>query len=283
MRFAFLWSCIFAAVVLLAAGEGVVFRLSGFHYKPKNSVLRVSVVDVSIDATGEWAAATVFFQQNNDTGNWTDVVLINLKRQEVIPLQIHHIEPRYVAMSPDSKSLAIVCQDGSTFSVQDPLSGQGVKLRRFSRFDGGLNLRPVFSPDGRKLAATGKELTFVWEWPSGTLLNSRPHDGNLTGVLRFSSDSQHVLSVEESGVLSIWDATTGTVKESFSKVSDADDICDAFLSYDGQQIYVAHANSRPISVQSLRAAGTVALPFRRSVSGVYSKLSFARLREQGSA
>lgn len=250
MRFAFLWTCLFVAIVLLAAGEVTMFHLSGFRYKPTDAILRVSVVDVSIDAVGEWAAAAVFFRQNNDTVVWTDVVVINLKQRKVIPLQIRDVQPRYVELSPDSKSLAIVCHDGSVLSVQGPWSGTGTKNRRISELNKSGTECLVFSPDGLRLAATGEHFTYVWEWPGGTLLNSRPHDGNLTGVLRFSSDSQHVLSAEESGVLSIWDVITGTVKESFSKVSNADDICDAFLAHDGQQIIVAHANPRSISVLS---------------------------------
>lgn len=189
MRFVFLWSCLLAANVLFAAGEFGLFLLSGGSFTPKNSLLRVTVVDVSIDAAGEWAAATIWFRQNNDTVVWTDVVLINFTRKEIIPLENRDFQPRNVA-----------------------------------------------------------------------------------------------LSVDESDVLSIWDVNTGTVTQSFSKMSDADEICDSF--------HVPWRESDPCGsceslvnfcAESANRSGIVASPFRRGIPGFFPELSFARIPEFWSA
>jgi WD40 repeat protein/serine/threonine protein kinase len=164
---------------------------------------------------------------------------------ELFTLRGHRAPVHGVSFRADSRQLASVSSD-KVVKLWDPATGMeiptlqgradGAYAVRFStvgkllatRSDGGallLNLDkgavvlalgtdsglPTFGPDGKRLAAVGKDhVVSVWELATRQkLFTLRGHSVDVH-ALSFSPDSQRLATADHDGVVRVWDATTGT-------------------------------------------------------------------------
>ncbi len=216
-RFALLWCSFFVAILVMAGLEGVVLWHQGVRYTPASSLCRVWACNVSIDANGGRAAAIVTFKRNSNEGCWRDVALLDFRRGGAVRLGAESLQPKNVSIAPGGDAVAIVCGDGSIYSMSGlsnvaPETGMP-RPRLFAR-PGDRNVaRVVFSPDGSRLATIGECFVTVWLWPDGTRISQRPHSSKTLRVLAFSEDSTRIVSPGQERELCVWDANSGQLIE----------------------------------------------------------------------
>jgi len=209
-------------ISLMAFAEAFVIRLRWPHLISQSIPHTVSIGDFAVSPNGAWGVSRISIGGGKTNGWTSDVILYNLREQDAVRLHVERFSPRYVAVSPVSDDLAIICLDGSIRIWSGlPDNGRGLsvpdgRLRPFAQAPNYLTC-PAFSPDGCLLAAVGQRFIYVWRWPCGELLYKRPFDRPLDEFalpyLSYSGDSRHVLSPGSEGDVCLWDAYTGkTVK-----------------------------------------------------------------------
>lgn len=203
VRFALLWSGCLAVILMLAGVEALILWQRGYTYRSKSSLLSSWLADLSLDRQGNFGAGLMTSIKNGNDGSWNDVVLIDLDRQVTQNLQLRELKPECVAMAPRADGLAVASQDGSIYAVTGPTTvGSRTRLRHrlVAQTGGDQVLRLNYSPDGHFLGAISANFVWVWEWPSGTLVQRHVQSALSRGFLAFSPDSRCVLSPRGSGV-----------------------------------------------------------------------------------
>jgi WD40 repeat protein len=225
-----LWCGLFVAVLALAALEGLVLWSRGFRYEHPASLERVWASGISIDANGDWAAASVNFRQKSrKEGTCSDVVLIDLLSDTAVWLGLGRLQPQTVVLTPKADGVAIASMDGSVWTIALREHG-GIKAadapaKKLMGIEGQTVSQLAFSPDGDLLAALGSDTVCVWHWSSGRLLNAFPRSSVAVRAVGFSPDSRYVIFPGASGDVCVWDAKSGLAADEIamdqSHVSEA--------------------------------------------------------------
>jgi len=106
--------------------------------------------------------------------------------------QGHTGRTRYVAFGPDGRQIASTSEDG-TLRLWETTSGQAVRVLQAKTGRG--FAQAFFSADGRRLAALGDDMLYIWSTQDGILLHERPSQ-----AAAFSPDSNRLASVGADGV-----------------------------------------------------------------------------------
>jgi Tol biopolymer transport system component len=120
----------------------------------------------------------------------------------------------YAAFSPDGQYVA-------TASLVDGVRVWEVAAGRESQRSNypGSFFRAVFSPDGKRLVATGGGMALLWERDSGKKVRLEPKTGRTNGVA-FSPDGQSVVTSSDDGTAREWDAKTGQERHKVTVSAD---------------------------------------------------------------
>jgi serine/threonine protein kinase len=93
----------------------------------------------------------------------------------------------------------------------------------------------AFSPDGRRMATSGKdETTIIWDATTGErLFTLKGHRGAIT-ALDFSPDGRHLVTASLDATAKVWDVFTG--KDVLTLIGHKSDLWGAAFSPDGQRV-----------------------------------------------
>ncbi len=173
--------------------------------------------------------------------------------QEIATIRAHHGYVCHVAFSPDGKTLATTGYGDKTIKLWDIDAKRDVKERATLKGHTGIPMSLAFSPDGKTLASggTSDETLRLWNTETGQLKTSLHARGMNVNDVAFSPDGKTLLAgcllperkkdfTELSGVVTIWDATTG--KERQTLRPDVSDVILA-LSPDGKLLATGHTGS----------------------------------------
>lgn len=109
-----------------------------------------------------------------------------------------------VTVSSDDRLLALY--NGQSLIVADAATGDVLQTVPVGVIQAG----PVFSPDGKRLAAAGKEIQ-IYDRSTGDLLTTLPgHSGWIKQII-FSPDGTRIASASVDETAKIWDLATGTL------------------------------------------------------------------------
>ena len=116
---------------------------------------------------------------------------------------------RYLDFSPDGKTV-VGYADGDAHLWD---ANTGSLIRTLTGHTGGIYSRPIFSPDGKMLAAGGDNSTVhLWEVSTGRTIRTLTGPVNsATYAVAFSSDGQKLVSGYGNGTCHVWDLPTTRV------------------------------------------------------------------------
>jgi WD40 repeat protein len=140
------------------------------------------------------------------TANGDDIYLWETATGGLQVPSIHLVgAPRWVAFSPDSRTLAVVSQGSAAVTLWNAATGQhSLALPQPAPPE-----RGAFSPDGGLLAIVTNDNTVrLWNTQSGRLFGKpMPHRSQVL-AMRFSPDGKRLMTASLSGAR-LWDVTTG--------------------------------------------------------------------------
>ncbi|MEW4529948.1 protein kinase [Maioricimonas sp. JC845] len=193
--------------------------------------LQGEVCDLRATSEGWRVAATQFGEDYGRVKIW-GVVTGDEVQTFTAGGAVSHLE-----LSPDGSRAASV-RDGGTFHVHQVPSGD--ELYQFELPDRTPS-ELTFSPGGLKLAFSGgSETVQVYDVIRGELLTTINSRGRR---LVFSPDSSRLLTANEDGSLTVWDATTGDKTATLGPSCfdrDGGDITDVAFSPDGRRVAIAN-------------------------------------------
>ncbi len=241
-RFAARWLLVFVAVVLLAVVEGLLLWSGGFRYHAASAFHHVWASDLALDSRGDHAAVLVTFQQHAKAEQlWTDIVLLDVNRQEAQRLGVREFTPGCVALAPAADAVVFASKSGPVYSVA--LSEGTVKpvtaAALFAEPSGPEITHLQFSPDGKFLAGVSPASVFVWAWPGGRRLHCHPHRGGAGAAIQFSPDGKIICSPRGRWGLCLWDVHSGRVVEPLGL--DGPDVRSAVWSFEAHRLVTVAA------------------------------------------
>jgi WD40 repeat protein len=184
----------------------------------------------------------------------------------------------WAALSPDGRLVAAPSFGNGDVTIWDTRTGDVVK--RLVPPVGGQTLWIAFSPNGRLVATAserrvlinppvyGDGTTYVWNVPSGRLVDSFRQPGKVDGVSTsiFSANSKEIVSVGEGGSVAVRDITHHRLLSQPGPTNDAYTI-EGVFSPNGQMIATGGAGGGLVSLWT--ASGRRLLPPITSVNPVY--------------
>lgn len=123
-----------------------------------------------------------------------------------------------VAFSPDGRLLAATSDLTERIPVWDVASGE---LERTLVGHGDTVHAVSFAPDGRLLSASWDGTARIWDVTSGEVIDRLPHPGEFALVAVASPDGRDIVTGDESGTLTIWDALTFERRREIAAHDDA--------------------------------------------------------------
>lgn len=111
-----------------------------------------------------------------------------------------------VVFSPDGATVATVGQDGRVL-LSRVVDGRLMAELRYD--DPAREARVAFSPDGRRLVATGEETVVVWDVARRLQLRELPVGGGPLYAVAFAPDGSRIAVAGEDPAISIWDPAAG--------------------------------------------------------------------------
>jgi WD40 repeat protein/serine/threonine protein kinase/Flp pilus assembly protein TadD len=141
-------------------------------------------------------------------GDWSIRIWDTVTGDEVLKLEGHETQVRWVTFSPDGRLLASSGHHDGTVRLWDSETGQ--VLRVLDTGTGGAGVL-AFSPDGRDLAAATQYggTVKVWNAADGSeRLTLRGHSGSVWGVA-FSPDGGRLASTGTDRSVRVWNAASG--------------------------------------------------------------------------
>jgi len=98
----------------------------------------------------------------------------------------------------------------------------------------------MFSPDGRRLAADGAGVVWIWDAQQGSLLRSIPCPTPSQGFyhpLAFSPDGRRITSSDDDGRIFVFDMESGNLQQTFK--GHAGHVCAMVFAPDGKTLWTA--------------------------------------------
>jgi hypothetical protein len=187
--------------------------------------------------------------------------------------------PTAIAFSPDSKHLAVAAQDGTVrlwdyaagrpgmiLEAALPRTKDATSPEAFPAWHPGIVVTLAYSPDGRTLAAAGKDrLIHLWETATGKKRATLAGHTGAVYAVSFAADGKILASAGQEGVVRLWDLTSRRwLKPAATGSSAKDKLPSRLLEHAWQELRHADAVRAFQASRFLTAAPEVSLPFLRT-------------------
>ncbi|KAB8238806.1 WD40 repeat domain-containing protein [Aspergillus alliaceus] len=133
-----------------------------------------------------------------------------------------------IIFSPSGQHLASIDEDG-TITLWDTHTGE----RLYSLESYGNWACIAFSPSGKKLASSAKNVVRVWGTATGVLQQELEEHQNKITVLKFSPDEQLLASGSNDAKVRLWNLTTGALSQTLQDIGAVNQVV---LSPDGRLV-----------------------------------------------
>jgi WD40 repeat protein len=165
--------------------------------------------------------------------------------EPVSPSLLHSDRVTQAAFRPDGKTFVTITEDGTVRTWSVP-SGEPVGLPLSSSIDKGA---AELSPDGRMALSLDRNKHSRLVSLVDRRISAELTDATNTVLARFSPDSRHVLTVQESGIERIWDVARGSAIA--LTVTQMKGVTSAAFSRDARWLAVGHKNGE-LRIRSVR-------------------------------
>ncbi|KAF5856561.1 hypothetical protein ETB97_007212 [Aspergillus alliaceus] len=133
-----------------------------------------------------------------------------------------------IIFSPSGQHLASIDEDG-TITLWDTHTGE----RLYSLESYGNWACIAFSPSGKKLASSAKNVVRVWGTATGVLQQELEEHQNKITVLKFSPDEQLLASGSNDAKVRLWNLTTGALSQTLQDIGAVNQVV---FSLDGRLV-----------------------------------------------
>ncbi len=142
--------------------------------------------------------------------------------------------------SPNGRYLVVASTPSTTFGIELWDIASAVKIRKFEGTNNQRFSVPVFSPDGRSVAAGsylgGQREVIVWQSATGRVSRKLPISGSSMVNVAFSPDGRILACADYSASVHLWDMDTG---KSLPSLTTGDRLFAIAFSPDGRRLAAA--------------------------------------------